>query len=354
MEKSHENHLNEDTLLFAKESEIPVPGNQIYFKLLIVDDENEIHVMTKLVLADYMYKGARLKFLSAFNGEEAILALEMTKVELQKTRKTAIPSEISTLSLDTLDTSNAKIESNLKEIDHYSQSMALLLERYNLLENIITSNKGESPKEKITKTIQGIEDYKIQIDFDTLLKNYPKIIKEAVSGIERISTAVSDIKLFVSIEKEPCKPTDIRLLLENAAIALTKDPHKKIDTQLDLERVPMVSLPARHMERAVNALLENTFQAIKSHGIVSIACQYLNPDITLIVSDLGCGISKDNLPHIFNPYFTGTKKGGKGLGLTFAKSVILNCNGDINVTSSLNQGTTVRVLLPVEETTPLQ
>jgi signal transduction histidine kinase len=499
MEKSHKNHLNEDTLLFAEESEIRVPGNQIYFKLLIVDDENEIHVMTKLVLADYMYKGARLKFLSAFNGEEAkmiikenpdiacclldvvmetkdaglevarfiredeknkklriilrtgqpgkapekdiilnydindykekteltdqklfttittalrsykhleeleakqtevktknirlneeiarrivaesnltkynrslekmienkssrlkeaILNLEMTKIELQKTRKTAIPSEISTLSIDTLDTSNAKIESNLKRIDHYSQSMALLLERYNLLENIITSNKGESPdKEKITKTIQGIENYKIQIDFDTLLKNYPKIITEAARGIEQISTAVSDIKLFVSIDKEPCKPTDIRLLLENAAVAGAKDPHKKIDIQLDLEKVPMVSLPARHMERAVNALLENAFQAIESHGIVSISCQYLNPDIILTVSDLGCGISNDNQPHIFKPYFTGTKKGGKGLGLTFAKSVILNCNGEINVTSSLNQGTTVRVLLPVEEATPLQ
>jgi signal transduction histidine kinase len=498
MEKSHENHLNEGTLLFAEESEIPTPGNQIHFKLLIVDDENEIHVMTKLVLADYMYKGASLKFLSAFNGEEAkmiikenpdiacclldvvmetkdaglevarfiredeknkklriilrtgqpgkapekdiilnydindykekteltdqklfttittalrsykhleeleakqtevktknirlneeiarrivaesnltkynrslekmienkssrlkeaILTLEMTKVELQKTRKTAIPSEISTLSLETLDISNAKIKSNLKKIDHYSQSMALLLERYNLLENIITSNKGENPKEKITKTIQGIEDHKIQIEFDTLLKNYPKIINEAVKGIEQISTTVSDIKLFVSIDKEPCKPTDIRLLLENAAAARAKDLHKKIDIQLDLENVPMVSLPARHMERAVNALLENAFQAIESHGIVSIACQYLNPDIILTISDLGCGISNDNQPHIFKPYFTGTKKGGKGLGLTFAKNVILNCNGDIHLTSSLNQGTTVRVVLPVEETTPLQ
>ena len=91
---------------------------------------------------------------------------------------------------------------------------------------------------------------------------------------------------------------------------------------------------------------------IESHGIISISCQYLNSDIILTVSDLGCGISNDNLPHIFNPYFIGTKKGRKGLGLTFAKSVILNCNGDAKITSSLNQGTTVWVLLLVEETTP--
>lgn len=497
MEKSQERTLNNDTLLFAEESDTPSAGNENYFKLLIVDDENEIHVMTKLVLFDYVYKGAGLKFLSAFTGEEAkiiikknpdiacclldvvmetkdaglevarfiredekntklriilrtgqpgrapekdiilnydindykekteltdqklfttittalrsyqhleeleekqreiqtknirlneeiarrivaesnltkynrslekmiesksnrlkeaLLSLETTKSQLLKTRKAAIASEISTLSLDTVDTSTTLVESNLKKIDHYSQTMALLLEKYTLLENIITSNKGENPdKEKVTKTIQRIEDYKIHMDFDTLLKNYPTIITESAKGIEQISTAISDIKLFVSINEEPFQPTDIRLLLEKNATTRKKYPHKKIDIQLDLEKVPIVSLPARHMERAVNALLKNAFQAIEYNGIISISCQYLNPNIILCISDLGCGISNDNLPHIFKPYFTGTKKEGKGLGLTFARSVILNCNGDIKVTSSLNQGTTVRISLPVEETPP--
>ncbi len=496
MEKSQERTLNDDTLLFAKESDTPVAENKNYFKLLIVDDENEIHVMTKLVLSDYVYKGAGLKFLSAFTGEdakimikknpdiacclldvvmetkdagldvarfiredekntklriilrtgqpgqapekdiilnydindykekteltdqklfttittalrsyqhleeleekqreiqtknirlneeiarrivaesnltkynrslekmiesksnrlkEALFLLETTKSELLKTRKVAIESKISTLSLDTVDTSTTIIESNLKKIDHYSQTMALLLEKYTLLENIITSNKGENPKEKVTKTIQRIEEYKTHMDFDTLIKNYPTIIRESAKGIEQISTAVSDIKLFVSINEEPFLPTDIRLLLEKNAVSHKPPPHKKIDIQLDLEKVPIVSLPARHMEKAVNALLKNAFQAIEYNGIVSISCQYLNPNIILCISDLGCGISNDDLFHIFKPYFTGTKKEGKGLGLTFARSVILNCNGDIKVTSSLNQGTTVRISLPVEETDP--
>nr|NJM02455.1 response regulator transcription factor [Desulfobacula sp.] len=64
----------EGPLLFAEESQPPLgqignknPG----FKLLIVDDENEIHVMTKLVLSDYSYKGSSLEFLSAFSAKEA-------------------------------------------------------------------------------------------------------------------------------------------------------------------------------------------------------------------------------------------------------------------------------------------
>ena len=62
------------TLLFAeephpclKEDEKKPPK----FKLLIVDDENEIHVLTRLVLSDYSYNGATLEFLSAYSGKEA-------------------------------------------------------------------------------------------------------------------------------------------------------------------------------------------------------------------------------------------------------------------------------------------
>ena len=48
------------------------------FKLLIVDDENEIHVMTKLVLNDYQYQDYGLEFISAFSGAEAKEVLRQT------------------------------------------------------------------------------------------------------------------------------------------------------------------------------------------------------------------------------------------------------------------------------------
>ncbi|MCP4670007.1 MAG: sensor histidine kinase, partial [Desulfobacula sp.] len=126
------------------------------------------------------------------------------------------------------------------------------------------------------------------------------------------------------------------------------------DIQLDLEKVPLVCIPVLMVERAVNAILDNAFQAVSSQGIISVSCQYLDPNIIICISDLGCGISKEDLPHIFSPYFTGNKKEGKGLGLAFARSVILNCNGDIKITSSRNEGTTVRIILPIKNDPSLQ
>ena len=71
MENFQTNPLNDDILLFTEESKTPSPESEKKYKLLVVDDENEIHVMTKLVLADYEYQGAGLEFLSAFSGKEA-------------------------------------------------------------------------------------------------------------------------------------------------------------------------------------------------------------------------------------------------------------------------------------------
>ncbi len=493
MEKSQTHSLHNDTLLFAEESKTPSPESEKPYKLMIVDDENEIHVMTKLVLADYEYKGAGLMFLSAFSGKEAkalirenpdiacclldvvmetkdaglevarfiredaknkklriilrtgqpgkapendiilnydindykekteltnqklfttittalrsydhleelekksreilaknirlneeiarrivaesnltkynrslekmieskssrlkeaIRSLEVTKDALQKMKKTTIISDISILSVDTVDTSNSIIEANLSKMNQYRQTMTHLLEKYNVLEKIITSHKGEKQK-KANESIQQIDAYKSQTNFDTLLKDYPGIITESLRGIEQISNAVSDIKLFVSINEEPFQPTDLYLLLEDITIARKKVISKNIDIQLNLEKVPISFLPRRHVERVFNTIIDNSIHAIKSHGIVSISCQYLEPDIIVCIRDIGCGISKEDLPHIFKPYFTGDKSKGKGLGLAFAKSVIQSCDGDLEITSSHNEGTMVKIVLPVKET----
>ncbi|MFA5903956.1 MAG: ATP-binding protein [Desulfobacula sp.] len=68
------NMKKDDTLLFAEELKPSLNEDEKKppkFKLLIVDDENEIHIMTRLVLSDYSYNGATLEFLSAYSGKDA-------------------------------------------------------------------------------------------------------------------------------------------------------------------------------------------------------------------------------------------------------------------------------------------
>ena len=69
------------------------------------------------------------------------------------------------------------------------------------------------------------------------------------------------------------------------------------------------------------------------------------------VRDRGVGISAEDLPRIFTAFFRGERSrsretGGVGLGLTLAKRIVEAHGGTIDVTSTLNVGTTVRVSVP--------
>ena len=68
----------------------------------------------------------------------------------------------------------------------------------------------------------------------------------------------------------------------------------------------------------------------------------------VVVADSGCGIGPETLQSIFNPFFT-TKPQGSGLGLSIVYRIMTEHEGDIQVESELNKGTTFRLLLPTEE-----
>ena len=71
--------------------------------------------------------------------------------------------------------------------------------------------------------------------------------------------------------------------------------------------------------------------------------------IEIRVSDTGCGIPPDILPHVFEPFFT-TKRGrGTGLGLSISMAYVRSHNGEIRVDSVPNHGTTVTLTLPIRQ-----
>jgi two-component system, sporulation sensor kinase E len=94
------------------------------------------------------------------------------------------------------------------------------------------------------------------------------------------------------------------------------------------------------------ALFINAIEATSKGGKLKVKTELINGgnDFRIMVSDTGCGIPEDIIPHIFEPFFS--TKESSGLGLAVVYSIIEQHEGKIEVESKLNEGTTFFIQLP--------
>jgi signal transduction histidine kinase len=96
---------------------------------------------------------------------------------------------------------------------------------------------------------------------------------------------------------------------------------------------------------------QDTVTVVIDEPTVVLRTQRHESRVVISVSDRGVGVSPEDLPHVFDPYYT-TRRSGTGLGLPIAKNIIEGLGGTISVTSRLAEGTDVRIDLPVRNVTP--
>jgi two-component system NtrC family sensor kinase len=126
----------------------------------------------------------------------------------------------------------------------------------------------------------------------------------------------------------------------------------KIDLHLD-EKVPLITCDASQMQQVLINLIMNGAEAAqgKPEGCVTVRTSSPPPGDSLIleVRDTGDGIAPENISKLYTPFFTTKGEGkGVGLGLAVVYGIVQAHSGDIEVRSTVGQGTVFRVTLPVE------
>jgi len=103
------------------------------------------------------------------------------------------------------------------------------------------------------------------------------------------------------------------------------------------------------VKQACVAILVNAAEAVSENG--EVLFRSFNPDpehIKIEISDNGSGIAPEDIPHIFEPFFSAkNKSSGIGLGLAIAHGIILSHKGRIEVDSKLGKGTVISIILPL-------
>lgn len=119
---------------------------------------------------------------------------------------------------------------------------------------------------------------------------------------------------------------------------------------------PVVSIRGDRdmLDRLVDNLLSNALKYTPRDGMVRIRARAESDQLTLTVEDTGIGIPEDDLPHVFERFYTVDKArtrkfGGTGLGLAIAREIAERHGGSISLESEPEHGTTVTVILPTVE-----
>ena len=92
-------------------------------------------------------------------------------------------------------------------------------------------------------------------------------------------------------------------------------------------------------------MILNAIDATDTGGHIFVRGEIEDARLVIHVEDDGIGIAPEDLPRLFQPYFT-TKKHGTGLGLFVTRKLMLDHGGDIDVTSQPGHGTRFRLRLP--------
>lgn len=170
-----------------------------------------------------------------------------------------------------------------------------------------------------------------------------------IQEVERLDRVIGQLLEFarpVSIQR---RPTPLDALVRHSLKMIEGDARQKGIT-LKVKNDPRINTVQIDPDKIKQVLLNlylNALEAMEKGGDISVAFFRMetNQSIQITVSDTGPGIKPEDLPHLFDPYFT-TKTSGTGLGLAVVHKIIESHKGEIRVTSRLGEGTTITLVIP--------
>jgi two-component system phosphate regulon sensor histidine kinase PhoR len=200
----------------------------------------------------------------------------------------------------------------------------------------------------MVETLQdgAIEDKPAALNFltriDTEVDRLTQMVTE-LTELSRIETGKAELRM---------EPVNINLLIEEVVVQMNPLADSRsiiITTSLDLS-LPLIKVDRERIRQTLVNLVHNAIKFNNPGGRVIVSTKQDNESATVKVSDTGIGISKDDLPHIFERFYKSDRarsQSGSGLGLAIAKHTIQTHGGTISVESTEGRGSTLSFNLPI-------
>lgn len=191
-------------------------------------------------------------------------------------------------------------------------------------------------------------------------KDDRKVLEESVAAIKSETDSMNHLiedLLFLARGDKHTQKIEPEPFMLNELITEVMRETKLIDTTHTLTNEQneeiRVKADQQLIKQMVRIFIDNSIKYTPAGGTIKLNCYQKNKKAIISIEDTGIGISKQDLPHIFNRFYRAdksrTKKsGGTGLGLSIAKWIIDNHHGKVKVWSEPDAGTVVRIELPLD------
>jgi two-component system NtrC family sensor kinase len=274
--------------------------------------------------------------------KEAYEKLNQMQAQLLQSEKLASLGQLSAGVAHEINNPISFIHSNLGTLSAYVGDIKTLLSKYSELEAELQQNKG------CVELLKMIHAFKEEVGLNSVLDDFDKIISESQEGTQRVRHIIQNLKDFSHVDKGELELADINQGIESTLNIVWNELKYKAEVIKEYGAVPQIECFPQQLNQVFMNILVNAAQAIETKGEIRIKTYQMGESLVVEISDTGVGIPKENLMHIFEPFYT-TKEVGKGtgLGLSVVYGIIQRHRGQIEVESEVNKGSTFRVILPI-------
>jgi len=180
-------------------------------------------------------------------------------------------------------------------------------------------------------------------------------LEHIATTIKRIDKIVNHLHVLARERKPELEAVDVNTVIENSFIMF----HQQLKSRgIEIKRnfspdLPAVKADMIQLEQVFINLISNARDALDSleggaDRTITISTREQNGHIQVRFQDNGVGIASEDLPSIFDAFFTTKQeKGGMGLGLYIVQDIVKSFGGAITVDSRINEGTIFLISLPI-------
>jgi cell cycle sensor histidine kinase DivJ len=192
-------------------------------------------------------------------------------------------------------------------------------------------------------------------------REYAQLINDSGQHLLSVVNGILDISKMETgnfeIAPEPFAPRTALLHCCNLLALKARDNGVDLITRA-AEDLPVMNGDPRAFKQIALNLVANAIKFTERGGSVTVSATVEGPRLMLAVTDTGIGIDAEDLARIGDPFFQAgktyqRKHEGTGLGLSIVKGLVSLHDGEMNVRSTLGEGTTVTVTLPLDFAPPL-